>query len=198
MKKYIVLLLLIFLTGCSVVRIDTSDIDNVIDIVLSKNNKLYNEEGIGYQYYIPRGVTHIETDEQMEKLYCNGVYYYLYIDTVSYYYHQHTRYTHDKGLYYDKKIDNGKDGYIKIKKIDKMYHVEFYYNYAKIETVVPKAKLNSTVLNATYILSTVKFNKKIVKLMLDDEYFTNKTGKYKLFDNSTKSNKFELKVEEEK
>ena len=198
MKKYIVLLLLIFLTGCSVVRIDTSDIDNIIDIVLSKNNKLYNEEGIGYQYYIPRGVTHIETDEQAEKLYCNGVYYYLYIDTVSYYYQKQPNYTSDHSLYYDKKIDNGNDGYIQIKKDGKMYYVDFYYNNAKIEAVVTKDKLNTTVLNATYILSTVKFNKKIVKLMLDDEYFTNKTGKYNLFDNSTKSNKFELKVEEEK
>ena len=197
MKRKLLLLLLIFISGCSVVRINTSSIDNIVDVVLSKNNKLYNEEGIGYQYYIPRGVTHIETDEQTEKLYCNGDYYYLYIDTVSYFYKKHQTHIQRSDYYYYKEIDNNGKGYIAISKVDNLYYIDFYYNFAKVEAAVTKDKINMAILNASYILSTVKYNKKIVKLMLDEEYFTNKTGKYKIFDNSTKSNKFELKVEED-
>lgn len=197
MKKYIILFLLVLLTGCSIVRIDTSEIDNIVDIVLSKQNKLYNSEGIGYQYYIPRGVTHIETNDQVEKLYSDGTYYYLYIDTVSYYYKKHQKYEVNKDAYYYKDIDNNGDGFLEIDKQGSLYYIDFYYNNARIETVVSKDKINNAVLNCSYILSTVKFNKKVVKLMLDEDYFTNKTGKYDLFDNSTKSSKFELKVEEE-
>lgn len=198
MKKYFILLILLFLTGCSIVRIDTSNIDNIVDVVLSKENKLYNNEGIGYQYYIPRGVTHIESDDGMEKLYCDGSYYYLYIDTVSYYYKKHQNYEVNTNAYYYKEIDNNGEGFLEINKDGSLYYLNFYYNNARVEAAVTKEKLNKAVLNASYILSTVKFNKKIVKLMLDEDYFTNKTGKYDLFDNSTKSNKFELKVEEEK
>lgn len=197
MKKSLLLLLIFFISGCSIVRINTSSIDNIVDVVLSKNNKLYNEEGIGYQYYIPRGVTHIETDEQTEKLYCNGDYYYLYIDTVSYFYKKEQTKYQNMNSYYYKSIDNNGKGYIEINQIDNLYYIDFYYNYARVEAAVTKDKINTAILNASYILSTVKYNKKIVKLMLDEDYFTNKTGKYKIFDNSTKSNKFELKVEED-
>ena len=45
MKKLIILFLLFFMTGCTIVRIDTNDIDNIINIILSKENKLYNQVG---------------------------------------------------------------------------------------------------------------------------------------------------------
>ena len=62
MKK-IIIFILIFVTGCSVVRIDTKSIDNIVSVVLSKNNTLYNQVGQGYKYYIPRGVSYIESNE---------------------------------------------------------------------------------------------------------------------------------------
>ncbi len=197
MRKYIIILLILLLTGCSVVRIDTSNIDTIVDVILSKENRLYNTEGIGYHYYIPRGVTHIETDEQTEKLYCDGDFYYLFVDTVSYYYKVKQKNVDSSNAYYFREIDNNGKGYLKITKNNELYYIDFYYNYAKIEAVVTKDKLNQAVLNSSYILSTVKYNKKIVNLMLEDDYFTNKAGKYKLFENATKSNKFELKTEEE-
>ena len=198
MKKYLLLLILLMVTGCSVVRIDTSSIDNIVDVVLSKNNKLYNEEGHGYSYYIPRGVSHIESDEQKETLYCNGDYYYLYIDTVGYYYSTKVKFEKDTDAYYYKIIKNNNGrGYLKIKEEKGMYYVEFDYNYAHIEAMVTKENLNTTILNSSYILSTVKFNKKIISLMLDEEYFTNKTGKYDLFNDNGKSTKFKFEIEKE-
>ena len=57
MKKVIMLFVLMFLlTGCnimgiSVVRIKTDNIDNILNVVLSKDNDLYNKTGKGYKYY---------------------------------------------------------------------------------------------------------------------------------------------------
>ena len=118
MKKIFISLLLIFLvTGCSVVRIDTSNIDNIVNVILSKSNTLYNTVGKGYKYYKPRSVTYIDTNEYNEKLYCNGNYYYLYVDINSYYYKKEFNYEENKNAYYSRLIDiNNKYGYLEINK----------------------------------------------------------------------------------
>lgn len=182
MKKLIILFLLFFMTGCTIVRIDTNDIDNIINIILSKENKLYNQVGKGYKYYIPRGVTYIDTDELNDKLYSEGYYYYLYVDVVNYYYKTDINYKENDKSYYSKKIDkNGKKGYVQIDKYNGQYLIQFVYNYAKIETIVKKDDINSAILNCSYILSTIKFNNNVVKLMLDENYLFNKEEKYDLF-----------------
>lgn len=197
MKK-IFIFLLIFVTGCSVVRIDTDNIDNIISVVLSKNNTLYNQIGNGYKYYIPRGVSHIDTNELNETLYFNGNYYYLYVDIVSFLYQTEMEYEENDEAYYSKKINNKNgNGYLEINEKDDKYYVEFLYNYAKIETIVNKDDLNDAVLNASYILSTIKYNSNTIELMLNDDYFTNKTGKYDEYSSKEESNKFQLFVDEE-
>lgn len=200
MKKVILsLLLIILLTGCSVVRIDTNNIDNIVNVVLSKKNKLYNQVGQGYKYYLPSGVTYIESDEHNDILYCNGSYYYLYIDAINYYYQTKMEYEEDSNLYYSRKIKTSDgfnhSGYLQIKESDDLYHVEFVYNYARIEAVVGEEELRNTVLNSAYILSTIKYNYSIVELMLNEDYFTNKTGKYNTYDTKEESGKFELQKE---
>ena len=200
MKKIIpILLLVILLSGCSVVRIDTSNIDNIVNIVLSKNNKLHNQIGQGYKYYLPGGVTYISSDELNDILYCNGKYYYLYMDAINYFYKTNTNYIENSEIYYSKKFDqnNGFDysGYLEIKKQGDLYNIEFFYNYAKIEAIVEEKDINNTVLNSAYILSTIKFNYNIVELMLNEDYFVNKTGKFENYDTNENNNKFELQKE---
>ena len=71
MKKVLMMLLILtFLTGCTVVRIDTKSIDNIVGVVLSKDNTLANINGKGYKYYLPRGVVNIDSSDFNEKLYC--------------------------------------------------------------------------------------------------------------------------------
>ena len=133
MKRFVSLLLVFILTGCTMVRIDTTNIDNMVDVVLSKDNKLYNHVGKGYKYYIPRGVTYIDTIEFNDKLYSEGNYYYLYIDAISYYYQKEVSYQKSADSYYFKEIDvNGKIGYIDIKEIDGKYLIDFMYNVFSI------------------------------------------------------------------
>lgn len=188
-KKVILLLTVLLLAGCTIVRIDTKSIDNITSVILSKNNKLYNRIGRGYKYYVPRGVTYIDSSESNDKLYSNGVYYYLYLDEVNYYYKKTIKYKENNNAYYSKKIDNNKkQGYLEITKKDKMYLIEFVYNYAKIEALVPQSHINETVLNSSYILSTIKYNKNIIKLSLKDNFLKEKEETYQEF---TKKNQDE-------
>ena len=193
MKKLLILLMfLILTTGCTVVRIDTSNIDSMTSVILSKNNKLFNKIGKGYKYYKPRDVAYLDTNELNDVLYSNGNYYYLYIDAVSYYYKTDINYKENKEAYYSKKLDKG---YIEINKKNKKYLVEFFYNYSKIEALVPKEDINKVILDASYILSTVKFNDNIIALMLDEDYFTNKEEQYTKFKSKQENNNF-LKYED--
>lgn len=192
MKKIVLLLLVgLSLTGCTVVRINTKDIDNTINVILSKNNTLYNRVGKGYKYYVPRGVSYIDTVEFNDKLYSNGNYYYLYIDAISYFYQKEMNYEINEDAYYSREFDiNDKKGYLKIEEKDNKYLINFYYNYARIQALVSKDDIEDVVLNATYILSTVKFNPEVIKLMLDDEFFTNKEEKYDIFESESEDNNF--------
>lgn len=200
MKKImLIFLLMIVLTGCSIVRIDTTNIDTIVNVVLSKNNKLYNQIGQGYKYYLPGGVSYIDSDELNDILYCNGNYFYLYIDAINYYYQTKFDYKENSNLYYSRKINTSDgfnhSGYLEIEEIGDLYHIEFVYNYAKIESVVEKKDINETILNSAYILSTIKYNYNIVELMLNEDYFINKTGKYNDYNTTEESGKFELKKE---
>ena len=198
MKKYIILVLVMLLTGCSVVRINTKSLNNIVDVVLSKNNTLYNKDGQGYKYYIPNGVNYIDTDDLVQTLYCKGEYLYLYVDIVSYYYKTNVKKSTMNGSYFSKTIDNGdKKGYLQIDEKDGLYYINFYYNYAKIEALVSYDNINSTVLNASYILSTIKYNRNIIKTMLEENYLVNRTGKYDLFKTTDKTEKFVLEKDQE-
>ena len=193
MKKVIIMLLCLLVTGCTIVRIETNHIDNIISVILSKENQLYNHIGKGYKYYIPRGVSYMDTDELNDKLYSEGIYYYLYIDAVSYFYQSKIDYQEKKDIYYSRKIEGEKDGYLEIIKENDKYRIEFVYNYARIEALVDKNQIENVVLNASYILSTVKFNDNIIELMLKEDYFTNKEEKYDIFASKNTDNNIEEK-----
>ena len=195
MKKLAILLLVLLLSGCTVVRIDTSDLNNIVDVVLSKDNTLFNQVGKGYKYYIPVGVSYIDTEDFNDILYSNGNYYYLYIDRISYYYNVGKEYVLNNDAYYSRSINiNGKYGYLEIHKEDDLYFVEFMYNFSKIEALVKEEALEEVILNASYILSTVKFNNNVITMMLDDEFLVLEE-KYDIFTSKQETNDF-LKLEE--
>ena len=127
-------------------------------------------------------MNYIDTTELNDKLYSDGYYYYLYIDVISYYNKIDFNYEENKDAYYSRYINiNDKVGYLEINKVNDRYLIEYMYNYAKIEALVYEEDINDVVLNSTYILSTIKFNKNVIKLMLNDEYFKNKEERYDIF-----------------
>ncbi len=196
-KSFLLIFIVLILTGCTIVRIDTSSIENITKVVLSKKNTLYNRVGRGYKYYVPRGVTYIDSSGSNDKLYSNGVYYYLYLDEISYYYKTAASYKEDTSKYYSEKIkENGKIGYLEITKQNKLYLIEFVYNYAKIETMVPEKEIKRAVLNSSYILSTIKYNKDIIKLTLNEDFLKNKEETYQKYTQKVKDENSFLKHEE--
>lgn len=202
MKKVVILaLMVLLLTGCSIVRINTNNIDTIVDVILSKNNNLYNRVGRGYKYYVPRGVTYIDTDDNNDKLYSKGNYYYLYVDVIGFYNGIQIDYLEKKDIYYSRKFSKqdgfSSDGYLEITNKDDFYYVVFVYNYAKIETIVAKNELNEVVLNSAYILSTIQFNSDVIGLMIDTDKINNWEEKYELFSNKKNDESSELQVSEQ-
>ena len=197
MKKLLLTFVLLLLCGCSIVRIDTSSIDNIVGVVLSKNNNLYNQIGKGYKYYIPRGVSYMDTNNYNDVLYSDGNYYYLYIDIISYYYKVTNEFQEDNNAYYSKKINiNDKQGYLEInEQKNGRYFIEYMYNYSKMEAEVDYNDINDVILNMTYILSTVKFNDNVIKVILDDDFLVSEE-KYDIFTSKKETDDF-LKLEDE-
>ena len=139
----------------------------------------------------------MDTNDYNDVLYSNGIYYYLYIDVISYYYDKVQQYEVNENAYYSKSISiNDKEGYLEInKQDDDRYFIEFMYNYSKIEVIAEYDQINDIVLNATYILSTIKFNDNVIKAMLDDNFLVSEE-KYDIFTSKKETNDF-LKLEEE-
>ena len=170
MNKIFVLLLtsLMFLTGCTVEEKNIKDIDKMINTILGNKLNLYNQISNGYKYYLPRGVRVIDNKNYNEKLYSKGNTYYLFVDIVSYQYKSDFTYEPNDKVYFLKNwIIINRRIYEIIK--DKLYFVEMMYNYAKIEALVPKNDIPETVINASYILGSLDFNEKVLKILFEEE-----------------------------
>jgi hypothetical protein len=64
------------------------------------------------------------------------------------------------------------------------------YNYAHVESLVKKENINEVILNSSYILSTVKFNNNVIRIMLNEDYFKYKEEKFQLFEEEKKNDNF--------
>ena len=65
-----------------------------------------------------------------------------------------------------------------------------FYNYAKIETYTSKKDLNQTVIDLSYILSSVKFNDLLLKKEYDSNNMNSKEEAYSLFEDKGKEGNF--------
>ena len=168
MKKVIILFMgILLLTGCynDILSDDTSAI---LDTFLSKNTNLVNTYSEGYKYYLPNEVVVDSKKDYNEVLDYNGYKYYLYVDVVSYYYKKDIEFVNNDSIYYSKYLSyNNKEGYINIEKINDLYKVEMYYNFAKIETYVDYDNLNKTIINMCYITNSLVFNDSVISLGLN-------------------------------
>ncbi len=167
MKKLFIFMLFIFLfTSCSIKKVDISKTE-IIDTILKNEKKLTNKVSMGYKYYLPKEVSLVGRKDFNEIFYSKGENYYLYVDVVSYYNKIKLDYNENKEAYYSKKLNyNDKEGYIEITKINDKYFVEMMYYYSKIEALVDEKNIDETVLNASYILSSIVFNDILVETKL--------------------------------
>ena len=200
MKKIIVLLsIVVFLvSGCSVVKLDNTNIGKNIKILLSDELELYNVYFDGYKYYVPKGLKMLNKDEYnavfIDK---NSNKYYLYIDIISYYHKTENTYTINDDIHYSNKLNyNDKTGYINIEKLEDKYYVQFMFNYAKMEAYVSEKDLATVVNNMCYVLRTVKFNDKVIESLIGDNVLSYQEENFTLFDDTQVSKEDFLEVVE--
>lgn len=193
-KKIILLILIVFVlvTGCSVTTLDSTDYSHNVDAILSaEKGKAYNTYFEGYKYYLPKELKFLEKEEYNSILLDrHGNRFYLYVDAISFYYKEKNNYDIDKNAYFSKKLDyNNIDGYLQIDEIDGKYLIQYMYNYAKIETYVDKDEINDSIISMSYLLRSIKFNKKVIASFLTNE-LSYQDEEYNLFDDSSEHESF--------
>lgn len=163
MKKIILaLLVLVSLTGCT--KINDLSTDEIINNNIKTTTKLSNQYRTGYKYYLPKGLSVVSQSDYNEKFNTDRYTYYLYVDIISYFNKVTHEYKTNQNAYYSKEIKhNKKFGYLEIKPINDKYLVEIMYNYAKIEVIVKKKDINSTVANAIIILNSIQYNDNVIQ-----------------------------------
>lgn len=192
MKKVLILcVLLILCIGCT--RIDNiKDYKVVIDNVIERNNIDTNTASMGYKYYLPIGVRKVYDKDYNQKFRYEDVDIYLYVDAVSYYYHNTLNFNEDKkdNDFYYKIVNSDKIGYVIVTKNADDYFVKIVYNYAKIESHVPKEKLNEVIANSMIILNSINYNDNLIKKILEDEYYSSTAKEYKIKKPDNTTSKF--------
>ncbi len=194
MKKLIILLciLAIFTTGCSMGQVNSNNIDDIVNKVLKKESKLKNVNFEGYNYYIPKGLVFLDKNDYNATLKDQyGNYYYLYVDIVSRYHKVKAKYKVDKNAYYSSEIKNKKKfGYIEINKVQDKYFVEMMYNYMKVESFVKEKDLPDALTDISTILSSVKYNDKVLDTIIGENILNYKEENYNIFHTKKKNTNF--------
>ncbi len=200
MKRLFILLSITFLlTGCSVSRLYPDHIDDNLEILLGKNNNVYNAYYEGYKYYLPKGIQIMNKEDYNALLKdSHGNRYYLYVDVISYFHKSVNDYKVSNNSYYSKKLSfNKKTGYLQIDKIDSKYFIQYVFNYAKIEAYVDKKDLDESIWYMSSILGTIKFNDTILESLIGENALDYKEEDYTLFKADSSKESFLDVVERE-
>ena len=201
MKKLVVLLsiVMIFMTGCSIVKLDDNDYSKNIKTLLSEKVTLYNVFYEGYKYYLPKGISFVDKDEYNAILKDGkNNKYYLFVDAISYYHKIDNSYEESNDAYYSKKFNyNKKSGYIQIDEVESKYFIQFVYNYVKIESYVSKDDLTEVINNMCCILRTVKYNNAVLESLIGENILDYKEEDYTLFKADSSKESFLDVVERE-
>lgn len=183
MKKILCLsLLILLLSGCSIVYIDKQSIDEIIDSILVDNVNLKNVSLHGYSYYLPQGVSLSSANEKNSILYYNHKKMYLYVDLISYYNKVDYKYEKVNNAYYETEINkNGYKGYLVITSINDKYFIEFMYKYSKIEAYVDQTDLNRTITQMAYILNSIDFNDNVIESLVGENSLNYQEEQFDIF-----------------
>ena len=196
MKKLLFLSVILLITaGCTnIQKLDYKEnINNTIKV--NKNNKIYNHNGTGYKYYLPKYMNIKNALNNNEKINSNDNTYYLYVDIISYYNKKSLKNDKKCQVNYDFKNDNI-DGYLCIQEANNKYLVEIVYNYAKIEVKVDKYYLNEAINNSIIILSTIKYDDELISNIIVENKIGNKEETLNIFGEKKSKQDFIEVIEE--
>ena len=197
-KLWITLLVLLcFISGCSIVKVSDNSVDDIFNTILYVDNKLSNTYMEGYEFYLPQGVKIVDKEDYNLRIKDNKNYYYLYIDTIAYHYKVDNAFTPNYNHFYSKKIlYNGKIGYVDIVNKDDYYFVVLMYNYAKIESFIKKSEFSNVMLNMCRILSSIKYNDSVINRYVGNNKTVTQEERFDIFDSNIENDNF-LKYESE-
>ena len=195
MKKIILILAVIILTGCT--NVNNMSYDEIVNTIVSSKYEIYNENRSGYKYYTPSNISSSNTIDYNEILEDDTYRYYFYVDVISYYNRVIESYEVDNNAFYSKAINyQDKFGYIEINEVsNNKYLLEIMYNYAKIEVIVDKYDLPKVISNSLIILSSVKYNSEILETIVGENILTSKEIEFNIFETKkTESNFLEVEA----
>ena len=199
MKKLLITLLIsfCFVSGCSIVRVENTSVNDIFETILYVDNKLSNTHMNGYSLYLPKGVTIIDKSDYNLKIKDNNNYYYLYIDTIAYHYKVENSFTENSSHFYSKKINyKDKIGYIDIVDKGKNYFLVVMFNYAKMEAYIPKEEFNDSMMNICSILSSIRYNDSVISGYVGNSKTVTQEERFDIFDSNIENDNF-LKYESE-
>ncbi len=196
MKKIILLtILLISLTGC--VNINNTSIENLVSTIKRSKLSLTNEYRNGFTYYLPVNMNVLSSDKANEVLTDGNYNYYLYADMISFYNKTSFDYKENKTSYKSLNLKDDKaSGYLEINQKNDKYLIEIMYNYAKIEVMVDKDKINEAISNSLIVISSIKFNKDIIENMLGKNVLSFSEEEFNIFETNSSTSNF-LEIEKE-
>lgn len=192
MKKIIfILVLYLLLTGCTTIDFEKISVEDTINTIIEKDIDLYNNVFEGYKFYLPRGLKVINKNAYNMEILSENDTFYLYVDIISYYYKTKKTFEPNTTSYLSKELRfNDQLGYINITDINGKYFVEFMYNYAKIEAYVTKDKLNQSILNMSYLLSSIQYNNQVIKTFVGENSLDYKEEEYNIFETKKEDSNF--------
>lgn len=196
-KFFILVVILLGLTGCSAYNISNKDCEEIINIVLNGHGAKTNTALEGYQIYLPRSVEIVDDAGSNNILYSDQEKYYLYVDLVSYYQKAFNEYFDQQSntTFFAKELSyNGKKGYVIITKESDEYLIKILYNYAKIEVRTKDYK--KTLAQSLLILNSVTYQDKIIESLVGNNILSYDEEPFNLTGPSNSTTNF-LKYEED-
>jgi len=182
MKKIIIILSAFLLVGCTTTLSSTLTVDTALSTVLTEENNSYNIYAKGFKYYKPRDFSLMEDKGYNHILINNTDKYYLNVDIVGYFNKHDIKYNPDTSLYYSSKINfNNIKGYIDIREGNKGYfYIKMMYNYSYVEVSVEKDDIVNAVVNSAIILSSIKYNDKVIENLINSGDLGNTESNYEI------------------
>ena len=196
MKKLFITLLIaiILLTGC--VKVSDKSVSDIFETILYVDNNLSNTYMEGYSFYLPQGLKIRDKNDYNLVIENNKEKYYLYIDTIAYYYKRENTFKENSSHFYSKKFNyKDKTGYVDVTLDNDKYFVVIMYNYSKIEAFIKKDDFNKSLISMSQILSTIKYNDAVINKYVGNKGDVYQEEKFNIFGTEVTNDNF-LKYEE--
>ncbi len=196
MKKILFLLLIILCTGCS--SLTKKSIEEVIALTTANDLALINTYRAGYKYYLPKGLKMLNHEGSNEFFSMQDIIFYMYVDRVSYFHKTKEDYKEKNDVVYSKSLSrNDIFGYIEIKNASNdKYFIEIMYNYAKIEVIVEKNRMEEVVAYAMSILTSIEYQEDVLKSLMGEDILKSNEVEHNIFESAETESGY-LKIVEE-